>query len=280
VSARGTSSPALLLEAAGVGYPGAAPALSDVRLTLREGERVALIGGNGTGKTALLKTLVGLLKPLAGRVVLRGHDVTGTPLAAVEAGAGLVFQNPDDQLFGATVREDALFGPLNQGLSPELASERVTSALRELGIAGLAERSIEALSFGEKKRACLAGVLGMQPSLLLLDEPSAGLDPQGELAFVQLLQRLSGPGKATLVCATHAVDLVPLFAERVVLLAGGRIAADGAPGDVFRQTALLERAHVRAPWLAELWLRVHDGDWGDVAPPRTLAEAAQRLRLR
>lgn len=275
-----TGTPALRLEAAGVGYPGATPALTDVCLTLHEGERVALIGGNGTGKTALLKTLVGLLRPHAGRVELRGRDVTGSPLGAVEAGAGLVFQNPDDQLFGATVREDALFGPLNQGLSPELAQERVTRALSDLGISGLAERPIEALSFGEKKRACLAGVLAMQPSLLLLDEPSAGLDPRGELAFVELLQRLSGPGKATLVCATHAVDLVPLFAERVVLLAEGRIAADGAPDEIFRRTALLERAHVRAPWLAELWLRVHDGDWGDVMPPRTLAEAAQRLQLR
>lgn len=280
MSERGELAPALLLEAAGIGYPGAAPALRDVRLSLQEGERVALLGGNGTGKTALLKTLVGLLRPSSGRVALRGCDVTGTPLAAVEAGAGLVFQNPDDQLFGATVREDALFGPLNQGLAPALAQERVTQALSELGITALAERSIEALSFGEKKRACLAGVLGMRPSLLLLDEPSAGLDPHGELAFVELLRKLSGPGKATLLCATHAVDLVPLFAERVVLLAEGRVAADGAPHDVFRQTALLERARVRAPWLAELWLRLHDGDWGDHTPPLTMAEAAQRLRLR
>ncbi|MET0411226.1 MAG: ABC transporter ATP-binding protein [Polyangiaceae bacterium] len=274
------SCPALLLEAAAVGYPGGPPALTDVRLCVHPGERVALIGGNGTGKTALLKTLIGLLVPRAGRVRVHGRDVTGAPLAAVEAGASLVFQNPDDQLFGATVREDALFGPLNQGVEPQLAQERVERALGELGIAALAQRPIEALSFGEKKRACLAGVLCMQPSLLLLDEPSAGLDPLGELAFVELLQQLSGPGRATLVCATHAVDLVPLFAERVVLLAEGRIAADGPASDVFRQTALLERAHVRAPWLAELWLRLHEGDWGDRAPPRTIAEAARRLQLR
>ena len=280
MSAPGERIPALQLEAAGVGYPGGPPALADVRLRVHAGERVALIGGNGTGKTALLKTLIGLLVPSGGRVHVHGRDVTGAPLAAVEAGASLVFQNPDDQLFGATVREDALFGPLNQGLDPELAQRCVDRALGELGIAGLAQRSIEALSFGEKKRACLAGVLSMEPSLLLLDEPSAGLDPQGELAFVELLQQLSGPGRATLVCATHAVDLVPLFAERVVLLAEGRIAADGPASEVFRQTALLERARVRAPWLAELWLRLHGGEWGEAPAPRTLAEAAQRLALR
>lgn len=278
--ARDASAPALRVQAAGIGYPGAPPVLADVRLSVEAGERVALIGGNGAGKTALLKTLIGLMPPHAGRVHVHGRDVTGAPLAAVEAGAGLVFQNPDDQLFGATVYEDALFGPLNQGISPELAQERVQRTLNDLGIAGLARRSIEALSFGEKKRACLAGVLSMQPSLLLLDEPSAGLDPQGELAFVELLQRLSGAGRATLVCATHAVDLVPLLAERVVLLADGGIAADGPPSDVFRRTGLLERARVRAPWLAELWLRLHAGDWGDAQPPRTVAEAASRLRLR
>jgi cobalt/nickel transport system ATP-binding protein len=274
------ATPALLLEAPGVGYPGAPPVLRELRLCVQSGERVALIGGNGTGKTALLKTLIGLLRPHGGRVLVHGRDVTGAALAAVEAGAGLVFQNPDDQLFGATVREDALFGPLNQGVAPELAQERVATALSELGIAALGQRSIEALSFGEKKRACLAGVLSMQPSLLLLDEPSAGLDPQGELAFVELLSRLSGPGRATLLCATHAVDLVPLFAERVVVLAEGRIAADGPPHEVFRHGALLERARVRAPWLAELWLRLHDGDWGAAPPPSTIAEAAARLALR
>jgi cobalt/nickel transport system ATP-binding protein len=274
------ASPVVLLDAAAVGYPGATPALENVRLSLKAGERVVLIGGNGTGKTALLKTLIGLLAPRSGSVRMHGRDVTGAPLAAVEAGAGLVFQNPDDQLFGATVWEDALFGPLNQGHAPELSQERVERALGELGIAHLRHRPIEALSFGEKKRACLAGVLAMQPSLLLLDEPSAGLDPHGELAFVELLRRLSGPRRATLLCATHAVDLVPLFAERVILLAEQRIVADGPPDEVFRQSALLERARVRAPWLSELWLHLHAGDWGDSLPPATVTDAAARLRLR
>jgi cobalt/nickel transport system ATP-binding protein len=273
-----SEAPALLLECAQLGYPGGAPALEDVRLHLNAGERVALLGGNGAGKTALLQTLVGLL-PTRGRVQIGGRDTTGSPTRAVEAGAGLVFQNPDDQLFGSTVWEDALYGPQNQGHSQEESARRVEQALRQLGVLGLRDRPIEALSFGEKKRACLAGVLAMQPSLLLLDEPTAGLDPAGELGFLELIASASGPGRATLLLATHAVDLVPLFADRILLLADQRVVADGPPREVFRQSALLQRARVRAPWAAELWLRLSSPD-ADGALPLTLAEAASALRRR
>ena len=274
-----SETPALLLECAQLGYPGGAPALEDVRLQLNAGERVALLGGNGAGKTALLQTLVGLLPPTRGRVQIAGRDTSGAPTRAVEAGAGLVFQNPDDQLFGNTVWEDALYGPQNQGHAPDESARRVEHALRQLGVLELRDRPIEALSFGEKKRACLAGVLAMQPSLLLLDEPTAGLDPAGELGFLELIAAASGPGRATLLLATHAVDLVPLFADRILLLADRRIVADGPPREVFRQGELLRRARVRAPWAAELWLRLssshHDGSL-----PLTLAEAASALRRR
>jgi cobalt/nickel transport system ATP-binding protein len=274
-----SETPALLLECAQLGYPGGAPALEDVRLQLKAGERVALLGGNGAGKTALLQTLVGLLSPTRGHVRIAGHDTTGNPTRAVEAGAGLVFQNPDDQLFGTTVWEDALYGPQNQGHSPAESARRVEHALRQLGVLELRDRPIEALSFGEKKRACLAGVLAMQPSLLLLDEPTAGLDPAGELGFLELIASASGPGRATLLLATHAVDLVPLFADRILLLADQRIVADGPPREVFRQSALLQRARVRAPWAAELWLRLNSAD-AQGALPLTLAEAASALRAR
>jgi cobalt/nickel transport system ATP-binding protein len=270
--------PALSVACPRVGYSGSV-ALSGVDFTIRRGERVALLGGNGTGKTALLRTIVGLLPAPDGDVRIVGQSVTGAPARAVAAGAGLVFQNPDDQLFGASVREDALFGPRNQGHSAAESDARVARSLDELGIAHLAERPIEALSFGEKKRACLAGVLAMQPRLLLLDEPTAGLDPAGELSFVALMERLTGAGRATLLFATHAVDLVPLFAERVILLAGGRIAADGPTREVFGQAELLRAARVRAPWVAELWLKVSSRA-GDGHLPLTVAEASdcfQRL---
>jgi cobalt/nickel transport system ATP-binding protein len=275
-----TRASTLSLECDSLGYPGAAPALERVQLRLGAGERVALLGGNGAGKTALLQTLVGLLPPVNGRVQIDGRDVTGQPTRAVEAGAGLVFQNPDDQLFGTTVWEDALCGPQNQGHSPADSAHRVEHALRELRLLELRDRPIEALSFGEKKRASLAGVLAMRPSLLLLDEPTAGLDPQGELAFLELIASSSGPGRATLLLATHAVDLVPLFADRVILLAERRIVADGPPREVFGASALLHSARIRAPWAAELWLRLHEQrPPASAEMPLTLAEAAARLAL-
>lgn len=279
---RGAPVPALELACERIGYSGAAAALEQPRLTLAPGERVAVLGGNGAGKTALLKTLVGLLPARGGSVQIAGVDVRGEPARAVSAGAGLVFQNPDDQLFGATVWEDALFGPHNQGLAPDESARRVERALRDLGILQLRDRPIDALSFGEKKRASLAGVLAMTPSLLLLDEPTAGLDPQGELAFIELIERSTGPGRATLLLATHAVDLVPLFAERVILLAGRRIVADGPAREIFAQSELLQSAALRAPWAAELWLRLHDtarnaAARNAAALPLTLAEAAERF---
>jgi cobalt/nickel transport system ATP-binding protein len=273
--------PAFSIECAALGYPGARPALENVQLRLHAGERVALLGGNGAGKTALLQTLVGLLPPQSGRVQIAGQDVTGSATHAVEAGAGLVFQNPDDQLFGTTVWEDALFGPDNQGHAPSESARRVEHALRQLGVLELRDRPIEALSFGEKKRACLAGVLAMQPSLLLLDEPTAGLDPEGELGFLELIASTTGPGRATLLLATHAVDLVPLFADRVILIADRRIVADAPPREVFRESALLRSARVRAPWVAELWLRMREAAGSsDDEVPLTLNEAMSRFVLR
>ncbi len=239
--------PALRLRLENVGYPNAPAALTGVELEVRSGERVAVIGGNGTGKTALLKTSIGLLPAPREGVEVFGHPVGGAAADAVQAGAGLVFQNPDDQLFGATVLEDVLTGPRNQGLDSEEAGRRAFAALRSAGLAQLGERRIETLSFGERKRACIAGALAMQPALLLLDEPTAGLDPVGELAFAALLRGLGESGRVAVVAATHAVDLVPLFADRVVLLGRGRVLADGPPDEVFEETALLAEARVRAP---------------------------------
>jgi cobalt/nickel transport system ATP-binding protein len=277
--------PALAFHCGELGYPGSV-ALRDVHFSIRPGERVALLGGNGTGKTALLKTIVGLLPARDGTVQIAGQVVTGAPKRAVEAGAGLVFQNPDDQLFGTSVREDVLFGPRNQGNSDATSVARMERALADLGIAHLKDRHIEALSFGEKKRASLAGVLAMQPSLLLLDEPTAGLDPAGERGFIELIVRLTGAGRAALLFATHAVDLVPFFADRVILLADHRIIADGPTRDVFGRAALLEAARVRPPLVSELWLRVTSG--GEAAGraasehrlPLTVEEAAECLMRR
>jgi cobalt/nickel transport system ATP-binding protein len=257
---------ALDVVADALGHPGAPPSLRQLRLRIRPGERVALLGGNGTGKTTLLKAAVGLL-PIHGEVRIFGRRVR-TPRAAVEAGAALLFQNPSDQLFGATVLEDALYGPLNQGIGAEAARHRALAALERTGMAHLAQRPVEALSFGEKKRAGLAGLLAMEPSLLLLDEPTAGLDPAGELALVEVLRAAAARG-ATLVVASHAVDLVPRFADRLVLLGEGRVLADGPARALFADEALLARTALRPPWVTSVARAL----WpAQPTPPLTLEE--------
>jgi cobalt/nickel transport system ATP-binding protein len=242
-------------------------------LSLAPGESIALLGGNGAGKTALLRYIAGLLPRNGGTCVVHGQRVASTR-AAVAAGIGLVVQDPDDQLLGATLQEDAEIGPRNLRLSPQACAERVRDALATLDLTALAEREIEMLSLGERKRASLAGVLAMHPRLLLLDEPTAGLDPRSERALCDSLRQLTEAGR-TLLVATHAVDLVPYFATRVVLLAGGRIIADGPCRDVLANDALLERARMRRPWPVELWSRVLRERVSQ--PPLTLEELTPLL---
>ena len=223
-----------------IGYR-ARPVLSRLRLRIGAGERVALVGGNGAGKTTLLRALMGL-QPVDGSVTIDGRAIRRAE-DAVAAGAGIVFQNPDDQLFGASVAEDVRFGPANQRLGDAECDRRVAAALAQLGLAALAARPIEELSFGEKKRACLAGVLAMRPRLLLLDEPTAGLDPAGEETLVELLAAVD----ATLVVATHAVDLVPRLCARTIVLGRGGVVADGPTADVLARADELRACNLRPP---------------------------------
>ncbi len=270
--------PALSLRAGPVGHRAEAPTLRELQLEIAAGERVAILGGNGAGKTTVLKTAVGLLRARAGEVRIFGHLVRA-PRDAVLAGAGLLFQNPTDQLFGTTVLEDAAFGPANQGARRDEALQRARAALSCTGMAALADRPLEALSFGEQRRTCLAGILAMAPRLLLLDEPTAGLDPVGELGVVELLRALAAAG-TTLVAATHAVDLVPLFADRVVLLGEGRVLADGPARRVFADEELLARAAVRAPTASRLWRTLSSDGVGSGPIPLTLEEVALWNRSR
>ncbi|WNG37147.1 energy-coupling factor ABC transporter ATP-binding protein [Archangium violaceum] len=269
---------ALVLEALAVGNPGGSAILADLSLEVHPGEVVALLGANGCGKTTLLRSIAGLVPTQAGKVWLRGREAPRGAVARTEAGLALAFQNPDDQLFGATVREDVAMGPLHQGLAPAVVQARVDEALQATGLTHLAGRSIEALSFGEKKRACLAGVLAMHPAVLLLDEPTAGLDPMGERETSGLLRRLAREREVALLVSTHATDEVPFFADRVAILGEGRLLAFGAPADVFRDAALLARARLRAPAVAELWAHLAPLLPGlGTSPPLTVAEAASRL---
>lgn len=260
--------PALVIEAEAIAADGARPVLRDVRLAIAPGERVALLGGNGAGKTTLLRAAMGLVPVRGGRVEIGGARV-GRPADAVRGGAGLLFQDPADQLLAPTVLEDVMIGPRHAGAAAVDARRRAEEALAATGIAPLAGRAVEALSSGERKRAGLAGVLALRPSLLLLDEPTAGLDPAGELAVARLLAEVSRARGAALLAATHAVDVAPLFASRAVVLGEGRVLADAPLRDVLEDGALLARAGLRAPWISAAWAALR----GPGPAPLTLEEA-------
>ena len=219
-------------------------ALDDVSFQILPGERVALVGPNGAGKTTLFLRLCGVLPGQLGQVVVQGLDAADAKVRRkLPEVIGVVFQNPDDQLFSATVLEDVAFGPLNLGQSPEEAVTSARASLQLLGLIDCEDRSPHRLSGGEKRRAALAGVLAMKPSILLLDEPSMFLDPRGRRELIRTVLGLS----TTLLLATHDLDMVLETCPRTIVLEGGRIAADGPTKELLANVELMEAHGLEVP---------------------------------
>jgi len=253
-------------------------ALDDVDFRVKQGEFVAMLASNGSGKTTLIKLLVGLLKPAKGTVRLNGRDVRELSRAEVSRNAGLVFQNPSDQLFAATVEEDVAYGPRNLGLDEEEVQRRVTESLAHVAALELRGRAIHHLSFGEQKRVCMAGVLAMRPSTLILDEPTAGLDPAGEALIMRLLNRLNRERGITVILATHSVDLLPLFADRIYVLRLGKVLKQGPADEIFCDHDMIDKACLRLPYIAALLHKMKQQDGVPInGLPLTIGEARTRL---
>jgi cobalt/nickel transport system ATP-binding protein len=216
-------------------YPDGHVALADVSLTVLEGEKVALVGPNGAGKSTLMLQLNGILHPSSGAVRVQGLDVRDGNLPRVRAAVGLVFQDPDDQLFSPTVFDDVAFGPIYQRLPAAEVSGRVQQALEAVQMGHMARRVSHHLSAGEKKRIAIATVLAMSPAVLVLDEPSAGLDPRARRGLIRLLRQLP---QAMLV-ATHDLRLVAELLPRTVVMDEGVIVADGPTAQIMADEALL-----------------------------------------
>lgn len=222
-------------------YPDGSVGLDGCTLAITAGSRNALLGHNGAGKTTLFQHANGLLQPRAGVVRHAGApvDYSRAGLRRLRTEVGLVFQNPDRQLFSASVREDVSFGPLNLGLDADTVRQRVDAALDAVGLAACADKAVHNLSFGQKKRVCIAGVLAMEPRLLILDEPMAGLDNAMREDLLAVLDGLHARG-ITLLLATHDIDFAYRWADRVHLMAGGRCTA------AFDATALPQQAEAMA----------------------------------
>ncbi|MCL4472758.1 MAG: ATP-binding cassette domain-containing protein [Actinobacteria bacterium] len=233
-------------------YPGGARALDGISLDVPEGSFMAIMGANGSGKSTLLKHLNGLLIAGKGKVTVGGMQVSRDTFDDVNRIAGFVFQDPNDQIFAPTVRDDICYGPRNLGLPEEDVLRRAERAAAQVAITDLLDRPIHHLSYGQKKRLSIAGVLAMEPRMLVLDEPTASLDPMGEKRLMRLLHELNRGGM-TVVMATHDVDLVPLYASQVCLLRSGRVAVTGGLREVFSDQELIERCHLRLPRIAYLF---------------------------
>lgn len=254
----------VLLRLAGVRYryPGGGRecggGLEDCSLSIAQGSRNVLLGANGSGKTTLLQHAIGLLRPQSGGLEFAGQplDYSRAGLSALRRRVGLVFQNPDRQLFSASVLEDVSFGPLNLGLDDETVRRRVAEALALVGLAEAAERPVHHLSFGQKKRVCIAGVLAMAPELLLLDEPMAGLDAAMQAELLDVLDGLSARG-ITVLLSTHDVDFAYRWADAIHVLAAGRCVASFAAADLPQHAASLQAAGQPLPAVLALQQALH-----------------------
>lgn len=259
-------------------YPDGTVALSGIHLEIKRSEFTGILGSNGSGKTTLLKVMDGLIKDYTGSVLLDGEDIRRLSPRDIYRKVGLVFQNPDDQLFAHTVFEDVAFGPRNMGFAEPEVAERVHRALQSTDMEGYARKSIHHLSFGQKKRICIAGLLAMGHEILLLDEPTAGLDPMGEYRMMQLLTRLNRENGVTIVMATHSVDLVPLFLHRLHILSKGTIVREGIPEEVFTAPEEMADVKLRLPHIAELIYRLkHEDNVPFDRIPLTIGEARREI---
>jgi cobalt/nickel transport system ATP-binding protein len=252
-------------------YPDGTEALKGVSYRIRKAEKVALVGPNGSGKSTFLLHTNGLLFPTAGTVRVDGLEVNQKNAKDIRSVVGIVFQDSDDQVFSPTVFEDVAFGPMNLGESKERVIEKVNKALQQVGLEGFERRSAHHLSGGEKKKVALAGILAMNPDVIVLDEPTANLDPQSADSLMRLLDDLHLSGKTVLI-ATHDVDLVSEWADRVCVLNDGQVIKDCSPHEAFGDTQLMRDTHLRPPIVH----RVFEGIFNPT--PTNIRQAREKLR--
>ena len=261
-------------------YPGTITALDSFSAAVVRGRRTAVLGRNGSGKTTLFSLMNGLQRPQSGAVLFNGEPVRydRPGLLKLRQAVGMVFQDPDSQLFSACIYEDISFGPLNLGLPEAEVRRRVEKALKQMKLEELENRPTHSLSFGQKKRACIAGVLAMQPEVLVLDEPFAGLDPVMAVEFMAILDDLHAAG-TTLIIATHDLDLAYAWADDAIILQNGRLLAQGSALELLTQPQVHTELGA-APLVAEIsralaltGIRGYDKGY----LPRTAAELVQAM---
>lgn len=238
-------------------YDDGTEALNNVNLKVDKGDIVALLGKNGAGKSTLFLHFNGILRPDNGEIIIDGEKLKYDKKSLIKfrQKVGLVFQNPDDQIFAPSVEEDVAFGPLNLKLPMEEVQKRVHEALERVGMVGFEKKAPHHLSGGQKKRVAIAGILAMKPEIMVFDEPTAGLDPKGASKIINLLKELNEQG-ITIIISTHDVDLVPQYANRVYVLHEGEIIGDGTARDIFSNKELIDKANLDLPIIANFFKKI------------------------
>lgn len=238
-------------------YDDGTEALINVNLKVDKGDIVALLGKNGAGKSTLFLHFNGILRPDKGEIIIDEEKLKYDKKSLIKfrQKVGLVFQNPDDQIFAPSVEEDVAFGPLNLKLPMEEVQKRVHEALERVGMVGFEKKAPHHLSGGQKKRVAIAGILAMKPEIMVFDEPTAGLDPKGASKIINLLKELNEQG-ITIIISTHDVDLVPQYANKVYVLHEGEIIGEGTAKDIFSNKELINKANLELPIIANFFKKI------------------------
>jgi cobalt/nickel transport system ATP-binding protein len=246
----------IILEAVNLNYsyPDGTQALKDLSIKIPKGQKTAVLGSNGAGKSTLFLHFNGILRPKSGIVRFAGKDISydRKPLLELRKNVGIVFQDPDSQLFSASVYQEISFGPLNLGLPEKTVRDRVEQAMTATGIKELQDKPTHMLSYGQKKRVTIADILAMEPQMLICDEPTAWLDPKHASQTIQLFNHIIQNG-TTVILSTHDVDLAYSWADYVFIMSDGRIIGEGIPSTVFRDEILIRKADLNRPWIVDMY---------------------------
>ena len=234
-------------------YPDGTQALKNINIKIEKGEKVAIIGPNGAGKSTLFSHFNGLTEPTSGCVKIEGKAISfeKDELLKVRQKVGIVFQDPNDQLFAPTVKEDIAFGPMNLGLSYGEVEKRVEDALKMVGMENYEDKTPHHLSGGQQKRIAIAGIIAMKPEIMILDEPTAGLDPDGVEKVLNIMNQLNKEGM-TLIISSHDIDMISKYADKIFILYNGEIIESGNKNKIFSDMELLKKAHLRTPITTEI----------------------------
>lgn len=259
-------------------YPDKTQALKNVNIQIKKGEKIAIMGPNGAGKSTLFSHFNGLTEPTSGHVEIDGEKIVfeRDELLKVRQKVGIVFQDPNDQLFAPTVKEDVAFGPMNLGLEYEEVERRIQESLEMVGMSGFEDKTPHHLSGGQQKRVAIAGIVAMRPEIMILDEPTAGLDPEGVDKVLDILNKLNEEG-ISIVISSHDIEMVNEFADRIFVLYNGEIIAQGNKHQIFSDRELLKKAHLKAPVTTEILYKLKENGMDVDTEKLSIEETVQEI---